>query len=102
MVQTIEKRVKFPKFFYKIVKQNIFTIPFGNLARIVFLNQKLEKLILGASVHKITHRLDQVDYHSILINFDVFTSVFSGQIFILCHPKIGVFGPRENQLIFCV
>ena len=91
------KAGKNSNFFYKIVKQNIFTIPFGTLPHIVFLNQKIENLIPGALVHKITHRLDQVDYHAILIHFHVFILIFSGQFFILCHPKIGGFSPRRKS-----
>ena len=82
------------------MEKNIFTIPFGILPYIVFLNQKLEKLILGAMIHEITNRLDQVNPHAILIHFNAFILVFHGQFLFLCHPKKGDFGPHKKLVDF--
>ena len=97
MVQTIEKWVKISKKIYKIVKIFIFTIPFGILPHIVFLNHKIEKLIPRDTIHETTICLDQVNLHAISFHVHAFILIFSGQVLFLWHPKNGVFIPRGKS-----
>ena len=102
IVQTIEKWVKFSIFFYKIVKNFIFTIPFGISPHIVFLNHKLEKLISGAMIHKITIQMDQVNIHAIFVHLHALILIFGGHILFLWHPKNGVFSQHRKSTNFHV
>ena len=66
------------------------------------LNQNLEKLIPGATIHEITNHLDQVNPHAILFDFNALILIFHGQFLFLWHLKNGDFGAREKLGYLCI